>query len=722
MLDSLRIEDNGGFKRVDELAPVPRDPREDVVDVCEGGVHKTPQLPKTGPNIRSATAQLYYSIQLIAVPKCVAYPSVSFRRSNLHKSLALSIVIILLVPKTSLAKDPLPSWKEGETKSAIIAFVTRVTDPTSADFVPPAERIATFDNDGTLWSEQPIYFQLAFMLDRVEKLAEENPEWKERQPFKAAIEGDIEALAATGKKGLLELAMATHAGTTTDEFEAIVRDWIATARHPRFDRPYTECVFQPMLELLNYLRENEFKTWIVSGGGIEFMRPWAEKTYGIPPEQVIGNSIKTRMEMRDGKPVLVRLPELEFIDDKEEKPVGIHRFIGRRPIAAFGNSDGDLQMLQWTAAGTGARFCMIVHHTDANREWAYDRDSHIGRLDKALDEAQQRGWTVVDMKRDWKSIYAPVHHYLKKTKSDHAARWSYRGDSGPARWGDLSPDYVLAKTGREQSPIDLHSASSASLPELRFHYKPSKIHLIYNGHTVQENEDPGSFGSVGEKRLELQQFHFHSPSEHTVDGNHFPMEMHLVHKASDGTVGVVAVFIRQGEHNKAFDHVWNLLPDANEPKRDSELRIDTMALLPESRGYYSYHGSFTTPPCTEQVKWVVLKTPVELSKRQIERFRLVIDGNNRPVQPLNGRTTCRVMWDTPCHVGHPVSLLGLRLRRAADGGTEVSFRRRPWGKSDHARPVNVVGCQVIRSSRCPARGSGKMARSQAGAGVDCRSC
>lgn len=558
----------------------------------------------------------------------------------MFKNVPLAFAALLLTT-TAAAKDPLPSWNDGETKAAIMDFVARVTDPSGAHFVPPAERIATFDNDGTLWSEQPMYFQLAFILDRVQQMAGDHPEWKTQQPFQAALEGDIKALAATGKKGLLELAMATHAGMTTEEFESIVLKWMATARHPRFDRPYNECVFQPMLELLNYLRDNEFKTWIVSGGGIEFMRPWAEKTYGIPPEQVVGSSIKTRFEMRDGKPVLVRMAELEFIDDKEEKPVGIHKFIGRRPIASFGNSDGDLQMLQWTAAGRGARFCLIVHHTDAEREWAYDRDSPIGHLDKALDEAQKRGWTIADMKADWNTIHAPVHHYLKKSKSEHAAHWSYRGPTGPEKWGDLAPDYLLAKTGRQQSPIDIRDASPEVLPQLQFHYKPSKIHLIYNGHTIQENEDPGSFGSAGEKRFELQQFHFHSPSEHTVDGNHFPMEMHLVHKASDGTVGVVAVFIREGKHNDAFDNVWDLLPNANDPKRDSALKIDTLSLLPKQRGHYSYDGSFTTPPCTEQVKWVVLKTPVEMSKRQIERFRLVIDGNNRPVQPLNGRQVVR---------------------------------------------------------------------------------
>jgi phosphoserine phosphatase len=314
-----------------------------------------------------------------------------------------SLFFILTLPVR--AADVLPSWNQGPAKQSIIDFVNRVTQAGSKDFVAPEERIATFDNDGTLWSEQPAYFQLFFALDRVKALAPKHPEWKTKQPFKAALEGDLKTVFSGGEHALLELVMASHAGNTTEEFERIVSEWIGTAKHSRFKRPYTECVFQPMLELLSYLRANDFKTWIVSGGGIEFMRPWVEKVYGIPPEQVIGSSIKTRFEIRDGKPVLVRLPEIDFIDDKGEKPVGIHKFIGRRPIAAFGNSDGDLQMLQWTAAGPGARFCLYVHHTDAEREWAYDRTSSIGRLDKGLDEAKAKGWTVVDMKNDWKVIY-----------------------------------------------------------------------------------------------------------------------------------------------------------------------------------------------------------------------------------------------------------------------------------------------------------------------------
>jgi hypothetical protein len=303
------------------------------------------------------------------------------------------------------ATSTLPSWNDGDVKQRIIDFVDRVTDEGSPDFVPESERIAVFDNDGTLWSEQPAYFQLLFAMDRVRELAPDHPEWQGRQPFQAALEGDLEAVAATGKHGLLELVMATHAGMTTVEFERIASDWIATSRHPSRDVPYTDLVFRPMLEILDYLRGNGFTTFIVSGGGIEFMRPWTEEVYGIPPEQVIGSSIEVSFEMRDGEPVLVRLPEIDFIDDKQDKPVGIHKFIGRRPIAAFGNSDGDLQMLQWTTAGAGARLGVIVHHTDAEREWAYDRESHVGRLDRALDEAAEKDWIVVDMKRDWKIVH-----------------------------------------------------------------------------------------------------------------------------------------------------------------------------------------------------------------------------------------------------------------------------------------------------------------------------
>jgi phosphoserine phosphatase len=285
-------------------------------------------------------------------------------------------------------------------------FVGRVIAVGGPDYVPPAERIATFDNDGTLWSEQPMYVQLAFTLDRVKALAPMHPEWKDTQPFKAVLEGDLHQVAASGEQGALQLLAATHAGMTTDEFEAIVRDWLICARHPRFHRPYIEVVYQPMLEVLTYLRAHGFKTYIVSGGGVEFLRPWAEGVYGVPPEQVIGSSIRTRFELRDGRPVLVRLPEIELVDDKEGKPAGIHRIIGRRSIAAFGNADGDLQMLQWTAAGAGPRLVALVHHTDGEREWAYDRQSAFGRLDRALDEARARGWLVIDMKRDWARVFA----------------------------------------------------------------------------------------------------------------------------------------------------------------------------------------------------------------------------------------------------------------------------------------------------------------------------
>jgi phosphoglycolate phosphatase-like HAD superfamily hydrolase len=302
--------------------------------------------------------------------------------------------------------DPLPSWNDGAVKTSILDFVARVTKEGAPDFVPAAERIATFDNDGCLWSEQPIYFQALFVFDRIKALAPRHPEWKDKEPFASVLKGDVKSALSGGERAILEMAMATHAGMTTDEFDTLVRDWIATAKHPKTGRLLTEMTYQPMLELLAHLRANGFKTFIVSGGGIDFMRPWAERVYGIPPEQVVGSSMKTGFEVRDGRPVLVKLPEIDFIDDKEGKPVGIQRHIGRRPIAAFGNSDGDLQMLQWTAAGEGARLCLYVHHTDGEREWAYDRDSSVGRLDKGLDEAASRGWTIVDMKRDWRRVFA----------------------------------------------------------------------------------------------------------------------------------------------------------------------------------------------------------------------------------------------------------------------------------------------------------------------------
>jgi hypothetical protein len=323
-------------------------------------------------------------------------------RRHLLMAITLAAALALAL---SAAAEPLPSWNEKQAKRAIVDFVQRVTSDGGPDFVPMQKRIAVFDNDGTLWIEKPMYVQLAFALDRLKALALTHPEWKDKQPFKAALEGDLKTVAAGGEHALLELIMATHAGMTTDAFARVVKDWLATAKHPRFNRPYTELVYQPMLELLTYLRANGFKTYIVSGGGIEFMRPWTEKVYGIPPEQVIGSSIKTRFELSDGKPVLVRLPEINFIDDKAGKPVGIQMHIGRRPIAAFGNSDGDLQMIQWTTAGPGARFGLIIHHTDAEREYAYDRQSSVGRLDKALETAKRQGWTVVDMKQDWKRIF-----------------------------------------------------------------------------------------------------------------------------------------------------------------------------------------------------------------------------------------------------------------------------------------------------------------------------
>lgn len=301
--------------------------------------------------------------------------------------------------------DPLPSWNDGDARTALITFVTKVTTSGLPTYIPPADRVATFDNDGTLWAEQPIYTQFQFALDRAKELAADHPEWKDQEPFKYVLEGDMKSFLAGGNKALVQVMAVTHSGMTTDEYTASVLKWIATARHPKTGRPYTEMVYQPMLELMAYLRANGFKTFIVSGGGVEFMRAFAEKTYGVPPEQVIGSRSNLKFEMRDGKPVLVKLPEINLVDDKEGKPVGIQFQIGRRPVAAFGNSDGDLEMLQWTAGGPGTRFCLLVHHTDAEREWAYDRDSHIGTLDKAWDEAKAKGWTVVDMKKDWKVIY-----------------------------------------------------------------------------------------------------------------------------------------------------------------------------------------------------------------------------------------------------------------------------------------------------------------------------
>ncbi|MGC1480244.1 MAG: HAD family hydrolase [Chthoniobacterales bacterium] len=311
------------------------------------------------------------------------------------------------VAVSAAAADPLPSWNDTPPKQAIVGFVERVTTIGSPDFVAEPERIAVFDNDGTLWSEQPTYFQLTYLLERVKELAPEHPEWTETEPFASILKGDRPSAAASGEQGLLHLVAATHAGMSTEAFSESVTDWMATARHPQTGELYTEMVFQPMLELLDYLRERGFKTFIVSGGGIEFMRPWTERTYGIPPEQVVGSSLRMEYGTKDGKPVITKLADVDLIDDKAGKPVGIQRHIGRRPILAAGNSDGDFEMLEWVTSGDGPRFGLIVHHTDGDREWAYDRESHVGKLDKGLDAAAERGWVVVDMKADWNQIYAP---------------------------------------------------------------------------------------------------------------------------------------------------------------------------------------------------------------------------------------------------------------------------------------------------------------------------
>jgi hypothetical protein len=314
-------------------------------------------------------------------------------------------LFVVLGLRAALAADPLPSWNDTAPKKAIIAFVKKVTQEGSPDFVPVPERIAVFDNDGTLWAEQPMYVQLRFALDRVKALAPQHPEWKRKQPFKKLLSTPREQNVAVSEAELLEIIMGTHAGMTTEEFSRTVNDWIATAQHPKTGRLHTEMVYQPMLELLAHLRANGFKTFIVSGGGIEFMRPWTERVYGIPPEQVIGSSGKLKFEWRDGRPALVKLPEVHFVDDKAGKPVGIQQHIGRRPVMAFGNSDGDFQMLEWTTAGDGPRFGLLVHHDDAGREFAYDRDSPVGRLDRGLEEGPKRGWTMLSMKRDWAAIH-----------------------------------------------------------------------------------------------------------------------------------------------------------------------------------------------------------------------------------------------------------------------------------------------------------------------------
>ncbi len=331
-----------------------------------------------------------------------------YRAIRTHTVAYVVVLYLLLAWQAVSASEVLPSWKDGEARRAIVSFVEAVTTTGSKDFVPPAERIAVFDNDGTLWSEQPLYFQALFAFDRIRALAPDHPEWRSQEPFASILKGDTKAALAGGEHALLEMVMATHAGMTTVEFEKIVKDWITTAKHPQKGRLFTEMVFQPMLELLDYLRASGFRTFIVSGGGIEFMRPWAERVYGIPPEQVIGSSGKLRFEVRDGKPVIVKLAEIDFIDDKAGKPAGIQRHIGRRPIAAFGNSDGDLQMLQWCTSAPGRRLGVYIHHTDAEREWAYDRKSAVGQLDQGFDAAQENGWTIVDMKRDWRTVFPPV--------------------------------------------------------------------------------------------------------------------------------------------------------------------------------------------------------------------------------------------------------------------------------------------------------------------------
>ena len=327
---------------------------------------------------------------------------------TLLTTLALGFGLVFCDLAMAQTEDPLPSWNGGKARQSIIDFVTKVTKKGSSDFVPPAERIAVFDNDGTLWVEYPMYTQILFALDRVKQLAPQHPEWKTKQPFKALLEGDMKTVGGSGMKGLMEIIIATHSGMTATEFEKTVSHWLKTNKHPRFNRLYTECVYQPQLELLAYLRANGFKTFIVSGGGIQFMRPMTKEAYGIPPQQVVGSSVIAEFQMKDGKPALIRMPKIDFINDKAGKPVGIYEHIGRRPILAFGNSDSDMQMIQYTKAGDGLRLGLFVHHTDADREYAYDRKSRVGTLDKVLDQAESNGWIIVDMKKDWNKVFPPA--------------------------------------------------------------------------------------------------------------------------------------------------------------------------------------------------------------------------------------------------------------------------------------------------------------------------
>jgi uncharacterized lipoprotein YbaY/phosphoglycolate phosphatase-like HAD superfamily hydrolase len=409
-------------------------------------------------------------------------------------------VLALVVPALSLsagqAAGPLPSWSDGASRKAIIDFVSKVTKEGSPDFVKPAERIAVFDNDGTLWAEQPAYFQLVFMIDRAKAMAADHPEWKTTEPFKSAIAGDMKALMATGKEGLAKIGAATHTNMTAEEFAGSVRDWLKTAKHPKTGMPYNKMVYQPMLELLEYLRASGFKTFIVSGGGIDFMRVFAEETYGIPPEQVVGSSVAAKFEMRDGVPTIIKQPQDMFVDDKEGKPVGIYQHIGRRPIFAAGNSDGDLQMLQYTTTARDSgdntpRFGLIVHHTDADREWAYDRESHIGKLDKALDEAASRGWTVVSMKDDWKTIF-PAQASSKRTGESRSETGTITGTVAYRQRIALPPDAVVHVRLEDVSKADAPSTlvSDARVPTegrqvpipFRLAYDASKIDASHTYH------------------------------------------------------------------------------------------------------------------------------------------------------------------------------------------------------------------------------------------------